>query len=298
MNFIASILIVLAGYGVLGAGSICLFIAVDKGFTWQNIVEEYHKDPGAFILGFWLPGPLMLLGCFGIVIYKLLHRDKEANVARWRNSGLPKRWVDEHHYSWDHRDWLRLLKDLRASKYWPMDPDKVGEVIEEIKQRGQATVPSDPVNDYVAKLPPGQYEEMPRGNTVAKHPINVIVHDVRAIELGLVDFEISDEDSQSIFAALKMLNPEFADAISKAGSNIQFGGFYEKTMDALVQVAMKRSETKYPDCDVVIQTSRFELMRRSSKSWSSVNGLLVTYQKNAGAERVIAAGGNYVLLPI
>lgn len=66
--------------------------------------------------------------------------DKESNLTRWQTSGWPKRWAEEHRYSWNHQDWLSLLEDLRKSPYWPMDPDKVGAVVEETRRRSVCEV--------------------------------------------------------------------------------------------------------------------------------------------------------------
>ncbi len=55
------------------------------------------------------------------------------NVRRWRQSSQPWRWVEAHQGSWNHDDWLKLLAELRESEYWPMIPDEVGRVLEELK---------------------------------------------------------------------------------------------------------------------------------------------------------------------
>ena len=58
----------------------------------------------------------------------------DENLKRWKASGEPKRWVESHNYSWNHSDWLFLLNSLEKSEYWPMKPDEVGAVLEELKQ--------------------------------------------------------------------------------------------------------------------------------------------------------------------
>jgi hypothetical protein len=55
------------------------------------------------------------------------------NLRRWKESGWPQRWVEAHHGSWNHADWLGLLEELRRSAFWPLDPGAVGEVLEAIK---------------------------------------------------------------------------------------------------------------------------------------------------------------------
>ncbi len=57
------------------------------------------------------------------------------NLARWLQSGGPRRWVDARRGRWDHGDWLRLLDDLRRSPFWPLDPDAVGRALEDAAAR-------------------------------------------------------------------------------------------------------------------------------------------------------------------
>ncbi len=53
------------------------------------------------------------------------------NLRRWRESGRPRRWVEEHRGRWTHEDWLGLLDELRRSPYWPLKPDDVAAALEE-----------------------------------------------------------------------------------------------------------------------------------------------------------------------
>jgi hypothetical protein len=64
-----------------------------------------------------------------------------ANLARWRQSGYPARWIEMQRGQWDHAAWLRLLDDLRRSEYWPMDADSVGAVLEETRRRQKDAKP-------------------------------------------------------------------------------------------------------------------------------------------------------------
>jgi hypothetical protein len=56
------------------------------------------------------------------------------NLRRWRESGQPRRWVEERHGRWTHDDWLALLEELRQSPYWPLTPDAVGAELEECRR--------------------------------------------------------------------------------------------------------------------------------------------------------------------
>jgi hypothetical protein len=55
------------------------------------------------------------------------------NLHRWRSSGLARRWVEERQGRWEQEDWLLLLDALRASDFWPVDPEAVRRLVEEIR---------------------------------------------------------------------------------------------------------------------------------------------------------------------
>jgi hypothetical protein len=55
------------------------------------------------------------------------------NLRRWQQSGEAKAWVDVRQGRWSHGDWLALLESLRSSRYWPLEPRGVGEVLEELQ---------------------------------------------------------------------------------------------------------------------------------------------------------------------
>jgi hypothetical protein len=42
--------------------------------------------------------------------------------------------VESHQGHWNHQDWLALLDELRRSPFWPMHPDAVGQVLEEVRR--------------------------------------------------------------------------------------------------------------------------------------------------------------------
>jgi hypothetical protein len=62
-----------------------------------------------------------------------VQRRTQENLQRWRASGKPQRWVEQHRGNWNHEDWFSLLERLMKSEYWPMDPGEVGLMLEELK---------------------------------------------------------------------------------------------------------------------------------------------------------------------
>jgi hypothetical protein len=62
--------------------------------------------------------------------YRVLADD---NLRSWIASGEPRRWVRTRRGRWDHQDWLALLRQLRDTRYWPMNELKIGEALEELK---------------------------------------------------------------------------------------------------------------------------------------------------------------------
>jgi hypothetical protein len=77
---------------------------------------------------------LGLLGAFSMPI-KSDPRLGE-NLRRWIASGQPRRWVESRLGHWDHADWLVLLGNLRHTEFWPMDPEAIGAVLEQLRQAG------------------------------------------------------------------------------------------------------------------------------------------------------------------
>jgi hypothetical protein len=65
-----------------------------------------------------------------------LSREAE-NLQRWRESGQAGSWVEAHHGQWNHADWLELVETLKRSVYWPLQPEEVGKVLEEVKRSRQ-----------------------------------------------------------------------------------------------------------------------------------------------------------------
>jgi hypothetical protein len=58
---------------------------------------------------------------------------EEENLRRWRESGQPRAWFEAHQGQWSHQDWLDLLDALQRSSFWPLQPDDVGRVLEDLK---------------------------------------------------------------------------------------------------------------------------------------------------------------------
>jgi hypothetical protein len=56
------------------------------------------------------------------------------NLRRWRESGQPWLWVKARGGQWGHADWLALLENLRQSQFWPLAPEAVGQVLEQVKR--------------------------------------------------------------------------------------------------------------------------------------------------------------------
>jgi hypothetical protein len=59
------------------------------------------------------------------------------NLRLWQQSGAPRRWVECHRGQWNHQDWLDLLADLCRPMCGLLDPDTIGLILEETRQRWQ-----------------------------------------------------------------------------------------------------------------------------------------------------------------
>src|SRR5206468_5576428 len=50
--------------------------------------------------------------------------------VRWQMTGAPRRWVERHRGQWDDDAWHRLMDELRASEFWPLDGSMVARLLE------------------------------------------------------------------------------------------------------------------------------------------------------------------------
>jgi hypothetical protein len=64
-------------------------------------------------------------------------RSAEDNLKRWRESGKARAWVEARNGHWNHDDWVALLDSLKASEFWPMNPEAIGHTLEELKNARQ-----------------------------------------------------------------------------------------------------------------------------------------------------------------
>jgi hypothetical protein len=62
-------------------------------------------------------------------------RERQANLRRWQESGEAGCWVESHQGQWNHDEWLLLMQGLQLSEYGPLDPDGVGQVVEEARRQ-------------------------------------------------------------------------------------------------------------------------------------------------------------------
>ena len=58
---------------------------------------------------------------------------EEANIRKLSRSPIPMNFVKKQKGVWNHQDWLDFLEYLKAKKYFPIDTDRVGLLLEEKK---------------------------------------------------------------------------------------------------------------------------------------------------------------------
>lgn len=55
----------------------------------------------------------------------------QSNLDRWIADGGPMNWIRARLGRWDDNDWEELVEELKITKYWPLDPDSVGQALEQ-----------------------------------------------------------------------------------------------------------------------------------------------------------------------
>ena len=64
---------------------------------------------------------------------------EETNLRKLSRSCIPMNFVKKKGGTWNHQDWLDFLEYLRGRKYFPIDTDQVGLLLEEKKAQYLAT---------------------------------------------------------------------------------------------------------------------------------------------------------------
>lgn len=57
----------------------------------------------------------------------------ETNLKKLAKTSLLMNFVKKNDAKWNHQQWLDLLAELKVKGYNPLDPDKVGLLLEEKK---------------------------------------------------------------------------------------------------------------------------------------------------------------------
>ena len=63
---------------------------------------------------------------------------EETNLRKLSRSPIPMNFVKKQNGSWNHQDWLNFLEYLKGKKYFPIDTDRVGLLLEEKKAQFNA----------------------------------------------------------------------------------------------------------------------------------------------------------------
>jgi hypothetical protein len=109
----------------------------ESGQPWRWIDSQHgvwsHDDWQALLRAlehseFWPMDPAAI----GALLEEL--RFLWLNLERWKQSGMPRQWVEARQGAWNHADWLALVQMLQHSEYWPMDLTMVGQTLEALKR--------------------------------------------------------------------------------------------------------------------------------------------------------------------
>ena len=60
-------------------------------------------------------------------------RDDILNFNRLRRTDIPLNFVKKHNGEWSHQDWLAFCKQIMDAGYYPMHLDKLGSLLESLK---------------------------------------------------------------------------------------------------------------------------------------------------------------------
>lgn len=136
-----------------------------------------------------------------------------------------------------------------------------------------------------------------RTNMEDRKPIDVRVPNIRGICIGFVDFDPGPEALQLALDLTQRWNPLVYQELVTLRPNVDIRAFRSSTADGLVGLLKGHLDRTHPDCDMIVQSGSFQILRQSTGTRNRVDVVLATYHKNQGARVTVIAGDNLTLRP-
>jgi hypothetical protein len=221
---------------------------------------------------------IVTCSCGALVSFKRT----DSETARLANSGLLNDFVSQQNGAWSHEDWLRFLDRVRLNGFTTLPDHEVGRLLEEEKARWAAV------------------RAEPRSGT--RKPFDVKLHDIRALHVGVVNTSLFDDEAGELALDLmQRWNPRLADALARTpvvAERLAVWGFVDSSMDALIRTTAEQQRSRFSDCNVILQSGRIEVFRRSTGTRIPADVILVTYVRNYYGRPTAVVGDTLALTPV
>jgi len=128
--------------------------------------------------------------------------------------------------------------------------------------------------------------------------IEVRTNDLVAICIGFVGFSPEHEGLQLALDLLNRWNPLLFDALSKIAPDIDVKAINVNSISEAVDVFKEQENVYYSNSDIIVQSGRLQIRKRSSGTDSYVDILLCTYWRRKSEKMTIIAGEDLTLVPV
>jgi hypothetical protein len=130
-----------------------------------------------------------------------------------------------------------------------------------------------------------------------RKPIDVRMHDLRAICIGYVNFSPGKEGPQLALDLTERWNPLLFRELSKESPKIEITAFSASSVNEVVGVFKEKSDNDYPDCHLIAQHGRFQMLNRDTEVRTVVDVILGTFCRSRGEKPAVIVGDDLTLIP-
>jgi hypothetical protein len=130
-----------------------------------------------------------------------------------------------------------------------------------------------------------------------RKPIDVQLHDLRAICIGFVNFPPGEEGSQLALDLTERWNPLLFRELSKENLKIEISAFSASSVNEVVGFLKEKSDNNYPDCHLIAQHGRFQMLNRDTGIRTAVDVILGTFCRSKGETPAVIVGDDLTLIP-
>jgi hypothetical protein len=127
--------------------------------------------------------------------------------------------------------------------------------------------------------------------------IEVQVHNLRVICLGIVNFPPGEEGPQLALDLTKHWNPLLFRELGSASLDMKVTAFSASSVEEIMRLMNVQADNDYPDCSLILQFGKFQMLNRDTGKRAAVDVVLATFSKAEGDSSAVIVGDDLTIVP-